>query len=65
MILDDYYHSVVETLSGYEDMDETDMDETDVSGKFPPFFTSLVLENRENQNFLTDFIPDLPKQENF
>ncbi|XP_026302097.1 uncharacterized protein LOC102654799 [Apis mellifera] len=54
-----------ETLSGYEDMDETDMDETDVSGKFPPFFTSLVLENRENQNFLTDFIPDLPKQENF
>ena len=38
MILDDYYHSVVETLSGYEDMDETDMDETDVSGKFPPLF---------------------------
>lgn len=38
---DDYYCSVVEALSGYEDMDETDLEETDVSGKF--LFSSLLV----------------------
>lgn len=57
MILDDYYHSVVETLSGYEDMDETDMDETDVSGKFPPFFTSLSFRKSRESEFSYRFYP--------